>query len=92
MSEESNVVHSQHEIRIMKTEAGGARLYVDDELLDTTNDLYASEGEATLVGVFGENDEFQVEAFVRPSEHTEAGIRVNSEWIAGDKVYAIASD
>lgn len=50
------------------------------------------QGEATLVGVYGENDEFQVEAFVRPSEHTEAEIRVNGECIAGDKVYAIASD
>jgi hypothetical protein len=43
-------------------------------------------------GVFGENDEFQVDAFVRPSEDTEAEIRVNGEWISGDKVYAVASD
>jgi hypothetical protein len=33
----------------VKTPCDGARLYVGDELLDTTNDLYASEGEATLV-------------------------------------------
>ena len=31
-------------------------------------------------------------AFVRPSEYAEAEIRVNGEWIAGDKVYAVASD
>lgn len=65
---------------------------MDGELLDTHNDQCASQGEATLAGVFGENDEFQVEAFVRPTEHTEAEIRGNGEWIAGDKVYAIASD
>jgi hypothetical protein len=89
---ESNVCYAKHQIRVVKTQSDGARLYVDSELLDTTNDLYASDGEPTLVGVFGENDEFQVEAFVRPSENTEAEIRVNGEWIAGDKVYAVASD
>jgi hypothetical protein len=91
-AKEWNVVHANHQIRVIKTPTGGARLYVDGELLDTTNDLYASEGEATLVGVFGEDDKFRVEAFVRPSEHTEAEIRVNGEWIGGDKVYAAASD
>ena len=89
---EWNVCYANHQIRVVKTQSDGARLYVDGELLDTTNDLYASEGEPTLVGVFGENDELQVEAFVRPSEHAEAEIRVNGEWIAGDKVYAVASD
>ena len=89
---EWNVVHGTHHIRVVKTKSGGARLYVDDELLDTTNDLYASKGEATLVGGFGENDQFQIEAFVRVSQHAEAEIRVNGEWISGKKVYAIASD
>jgi hypothetical protein len=91
-AKEWNVIHAKHQIRVVKTSSDGARLHVDGELLDNTNDLYASEGEATLVGVFGENDEFQVEAFVHPSEHTEAEIRVNGEWIAGDEVYAVASD
>jgi hypothetical protein len=89
---EWTVTYAKHQVRVMKTPTNGARLYVDDELLDTTNDLYASEGEATLVGVFGENDAFRVEAFVRPSEHAEAEIRVNGKWFAGDKVYAVASD
>jgi hypothetical protein len=92
MPNEWNVAYAKHQIRVVKTPTDGARLYVDGELLDTTNDLFTSEGEATLVGVFGENDAFRVEAFVRPSEHAEAEIRVNSEWIAGDQVYAIASD
>lgn len=89
---EWNVVHGNHQIRVVKTPSGGARLFVDDELIDTTNDLYASEGEATLVGILGKNDEFRVEAFVRPSEATEAEIRVNGKWIAGDQVLAVASD
>jgi hypothetical protein len=89
---EWNVAYAKHQIRVVKTQSDGARLYVDSELLDTTNDLYASEGEPTLVGVFGENGGFQVEAFVRPSEHAEAEIRVNGQWIAGEQVYAVASD
>jgi len=92
MTTEWNVVHGKHQIRVEKTRSGGARLYVDGELVDTTNDLYVSQGEATLIGVFGENDHFQVEVFVRPSEHAEAEIRVNGEWVAGNQVYAIASD
>jgi hypothetical protein len=55
-------------------------------------DLYASEGEGTLVGVFGEKDEFQVEAFARASEDMETEIRVNGKWIAGNQVLAVASD
>jgi hypothetical protein len=89
---EWNVSYAKHQIRVVKTPTDGAHLYVDGELLDTTNDLYASEGEATLVGVFGENDGFRVEAFVRPSEHAEAEIPVNGEWVSGDQVYAVASD
>jgi hypothetical protein len=81
----------KHKIRVVKTAADGARLYVDDELLDTTNDLYASEGEPTLVGVFGKDHMFRAEVFVRPSEHAEAEIRVNGEWIAGDKVVRLGA-
>jgi hypothetical protein len=44
---EWNVSYAKHQIRVVKTPTDGARLYVDGELLDTTNDLYASEGEAT---------------------------------------------
>ena len=50
MPNEWNVSYSKRQIRVVKTPTSGARLYVDDELLDTANDLYASEGEATLVG------------------------------------------
>jgi len=73
------VAYAKHQVRIVKTQFDGARLYVDNELIDTTNDLYANEGEATLVGVFGEDDEFRVEAFVRPSEHAEAELRIKGE-------------
>jgi hypothetical protein len=89
---ELNVAYGKYQICVLKTEWGSARLYIDDELIDSTNDLYASEGDATLVGVFGKNESFRVEAFVRPSEHAEAEIRVNGEWVAGNQVYAVASD
>ncbi|MGB2664686.1 MAG: hypothetical protein WAK48_11820 [Candidatus Acidiferrum sp.] len=81
------VVHANHAIQVVKTPTGGARLYVDGELIDTTNDLYASEDEATLVGVFGDN--IQVEAFVKPSQ---ISVRVNGQWITSDQAYAAASD
>ncbi len=67
----------------------GAQLYIDDELLDLTNDLYANEDEATLVGVFGEEDKFRIEAFVKPST-LEASIRVNDQWVVGDQLHAVA--
>jgi hypothetical protein len=63
-----------HRIRVV-AKAEGARLFVDNELLDVTNDLYASEEEATLVGVCGE-EEFRIEVFVKPST-LGAAIRVN---------------
>jgi hypothetical protein len=44
------------------------------------------------VGIFGENDEFQVEAFVRPSNDMEMEVRVNGKWVAGYQVLAVASD
>jgi hypothetical protein len=59
---------------------------VDGELIDTTNDLYASETEAALVGVV---DEMLVEALVMPSEIL---VRVAGKLVKGDQAYAMASD
>jgi hypothetical protein len=64
---------------------------VDDELLDTTNDLYASEDEATLAGVFGEKDDY-IEVFIKSLKNSQAAIRINGEWIFGGHAYAMASD
>jgi hypothetical protein len=58
-------------------------------LLDVTNDLYASEEKATLVGAFGEDDEFRIEVSVKPVT-LEASIRVNDEWVVGDQPHAVA--
>jgi hypothetical protein len=65
-------------------------LYVDDELLDFTNDLYASEDAPTLMGLFGANEE-HIEVFIKPAK-TEVAIRVNGAWISGNQAYAVASD
>jgi hypothetical protein len=35
---ERSVVHGRHQIRVVKTQGDGARLFVDNELLDTTNE------------------------------------------------------
>jgi hypothetical protein len=66
----------------------GARLFVDNELLDVTNDLYASEEEATLVGVCGEEDTLRIEAFVKAAT-LEVAIRVNEQWVVGG-LHAVA--
>jgi hypothetical protein len=84
---ELTVSYADHEIRVVKTPTDGARLYIDGKLLDVTNDLFASEDEPTLVGMFGDNT--QVEAFVKP---TQVSVRVDGEWVAGEQAYAAASD
>jgi hypothetical protein len=58
MEKERSVDYAGHRIRVVAN-SEGARLFVDNELLDVTNDLYASEEEATLVGVFGEEGTFR---------------------------------
>lgn len=80
------VVHANHSIQVVKTPNGGGRLYVNGDLIDTANDLYASEEEATLVGVV---DGMLVEAFVMPSEIL---VRVAGKQVTGDQAYAVASD
>jgi hypothetical protein len=71
MANDWTVTYGKHQIRVEKT-TYGARLHADGELLDTTNDLCASEDEPTLVGVF-DNKMFWVEAFVKPSATQESG-------------------
>jgi hypothetical protein len=84
---EITVSYADHEIRVVKTPTDGARLYIDGKLLDVTNDLFESEDEPTLVGMFGDNT--QVEAFVNS---TQVSVRVDGKWLAGEQAYAVASD
>jgi hypothetical protein len=87
---ELNVTYGKHRICVVRTRWESARLYIDDELLDSTNDLYASEDEATLVGVFGENEEFSIEVFIKPVKTAQVAIRVNGEWISDNQASAVA--
>jgi hypothetical protein len=87
-TKERLVDYAGHRIRVV-AKSEGARLFVDNELLDVTNDLYASEEEATLVGVFGEEDGFRIEAFVKPVT-LETAIRVNEQWVVGGQLHAVA--
>ena len=89
---QSNVAYAKHQIRVVKTSTACVHACMLTASCYIPQRLYASEGKAPLVGVFGENDELRVEAFVSPSEDAEAEIRINGEWIAADKVYAVASD
>ncbi len=84
---ELTVSYAEHEIRVVKTPTDGARLYIDGKLLDVTNDLFESEDEPALVGMFGDNT--QVEVFVRP---TQVSVRVDGKWLVGEQAYAAASD
>ena len=86
---ELNVTYGKHQICVVRTKWETARLYVDDELLDTTNDLYASEDEATLAGVFGEKNAY-LEVFIKPLKTAEVAIRINGEWISGGQASAVA--
>jgi hypothetical protein len=74
-----------HQIRVVTASNGSARLYVDGELLDVTNDIYASEQAPTLAGVFGELLVEAFAGFVQPS------VRVNGQWV-GNQACAAASD
>jgi hypothetical protein len=87
-AKEWSVDHAGHRIRVV-AKSEGARLFIDNELLDVTNDLYASEEEATLVGVCGEEDTLRIEAFVKPVT-LETAIRVNDEWVIGGQLHAVA--
>ena len=86
MTQEWTVTHAQHQVRVVRTD-NGARLYVDDQLLDVTNDLYASGEEAALAGVFDGGEMFRVEAFVEPT----VSICINGQCIS-DQAFAVASD
>jgi hypothetical protein len=88
MEKEWSANYQGHHIRgVAKSE--GARLSVDNELLDVTNDLCASEEEATPVGVCGEEDAIRIEAFVKPVT-LDVAIRVNDQWVVGGEVHAVA--
>ena len=87
MEKERSADYQGHRIRVVAN-SEGARLFVDNELLDVTNDLYASEEEATLVGVCGEEDKFRIEVFVKPAT-LEGAIRVNEQWVVG-QLHAVA--
>ena len=86
-TKERSADYQGHRIRVVAN-SEGARLFVDNELLDVTNDLYASEEEATLVGRCGEEDGFRIEVFVKPAT-LEVAIRVNEQWVVGG-LHAVA--
>lgn len=90
MTHDWTVTYATRQIRVVRTDSGGARLYVDDELLDVTNDLYGSQDDATLAGVLSDNEMFRVEVFITPTMAPHAAVHVNGVCITGDQVYAVA--
>jgi hypothetical protein len=85
------VTYQNHQICVVRTNWATARLYVDDELLDITSDLYASGVGPTLMGLFGANDA-HIEVFIKPAKSEQVAIRVNGVWICGNRAHAVASD
>jgi hypothetical protein len=88
---ELHVTYQNHQISVVRTRWETARLYVDDELLDITSDLYASGVGPTLMALCGENDA-HIEVFIKPAKTEQVSIRVNGVWICGNQAYAVASD
>jgi hypothetical protein len=86
-TKEWSVDYAGYRIRVV-AKSKGARFFVDNDLLDSTNDLYASEEEATVVGVCGEKDAFRIDVFVKPVT-PEVAIRVNEQWVVGG-LHAVA--
>lgn len=80
MNKEGNVDHAKQQIRVVKTPSGGAHLYVEDELLDTSNDLYASEGAAILVGVFGPDETHTKRARRTGGRYPSGAVNWSHEW------------
>jgi hypothetical protein len=68
---EWNAQYGQHAIRVIAKDNGTARLYVDGELADLTNDVCESEDEPTLIAAV---DDVVFDVFVRPDK---AEIRAN---------------
>jgi hypothetical protein len=88
---EVHVTYQNHQICVATTKWETARLYVDDELLDITSDLYASGVGPTLMGLFGANDA-HIEIFIKPAMIGQVAIRVNGVWISGSQAYAVAPE
>jgi aspartate 1-decarboxylase len=65
MQKEWNAIYRNHEIQVTLKGSGLAELYVDGELADSTNDIYAAEGEPTLVTVV---DNVIIDAYVQMDE------------------------
>jgi hypothetical protein len=90
---EWNLTYGHHKIRVETRPSEGTKLFVDDELLDSRNDLCACREEPTLVGVLGEDDEmFQIDVYLKPLETPSVEVRVNGEYIGGELSLAVSSD
>jgi hypothetical protein len=53
-----NAVYAGHLIYVTTTASGGAKLFIDDEYTDSTNDLYAAEDVPALIGFFGDTHSY----------------------------------
>lgn len=77
-----------HLIHVTTTASGSAKLFIDDDCADTTNDLFAVGDASALIGFFGENHEFAVDVYIKPPETP-----LVEEFAGGDRLnYAVAFD
>ncbi len=91
-SKDWTLIHAGHNIHVT-TALGGAKLSIDGEYTDSTNDLFVAGDAPALIGFFGENHEFAVDVYIKPLETPLVEIRVNGEFVGGDRLnYAVASD
>lgn len=78
--------YNGHQIRVTNAWFGGAKLYVDGDCRDTSNELVASPSRPTLSALISEADGSRatVEVFIESRWTVKAKICVNGKQIAGD--------
>ena len=77
--------HEGHEIRVVNSWFGGAKLYVDGDCRDTTNELFALGGSPILSATLSfESGTQLVEVYIRAVMTTKIKIYVDGRHIAGD--------
>ena len=78
---------SGHQIRVVNTWTGGTRLYIDGECRDRNHGLFAPSWTQWLSARLIQNDPKSdlVEVFVMALVGVKAQIKVNGNYLAGDK-------
>lgn len=74
-----------HQIRVVNTWLGGAKLYIDGDCRDTCNDLFAKSGTPSLsASIEGDGTKHVIEVFIKAIVNVKIKICANGEQIGGE--------